>query len=329
MKINQKKTKLMVINGKEEDRFLIQCGNMKIDHCETYIYLGATFTADGNMSSVLDLEAQQAQRDVNKFSVFIAKNSNMPFPLKKKVAEAAVMSSILYSSESWLTNNVSMIRKTYMMILKTLLGVRITTPNKLCLIESGFLDIESLIKLKRGKFARDIEGNADPNDPIMKVLKLCAQKNTRGYKIYMRDNQQYEELNKNCTADLKNQCYEDAGRHSKTDMYLKINPNLSMHDIYLKYNIPDYQRIAVTHFRLSSHNLLVEKLCWSRTPRELRTCPCDDISIQDEHHVVFECPTTEAIRINYQIYVTELKDLFNQPDINRTCSFIYNIMCKY
>ena len=48
----------------------------------------------------------------------------MPFPFKKKIAEACVLSTILYGSETWLTENFSKLENIYHKIIKALLGMR-------------------------------------------------------------------------------------------------------------------------------------------------------------------------------------------------------------
>ncbi len=39
----------MVINGHDQDRLPIVRGDCTISHCDTYVYLGAIFTADGKV----------------------------------------------------------------------------------------------------------------------------------------------------------------------------------------------------------------------------------------------------------------------------------------
>ena len=152
MQINVKKTQFMAINGSDADREPITHHQHTIDHCDQYIYLGGVFTVTGDMRSVMTQESLMSRSDVNKFAVFAAKNTSMLYVLKQKVAEAAVLTSILYSSESWLTQDLSQIEPHYHAIIKTLLGVRITTANLLCLIESGFSDLKSLVHVQRARF---------------------------------------------------------------------------------------------------------------------------------------------------------------------------------
>ena len=55
MVINEDKTKFMAINPtSDEDRASINIGPVTVKHCLSYTYLGVIFTADGNLSSMLN-----------------------------------------------------------------------------------------------------------------------------------------------------------------------------------------------------------------------------------------------------------------------------------
>ena len=167
MEINQKKTQLMVINGSHRERQPIISGEHIVEHCDQYTYLGATFTANGTNRSLLEYESRTCQSDVNKFSVFVAKNTTMPYVLKKKVANAAILTSMLYSSESWLTDNLQKIERHYHAIIKILLGVRNTTANLLCLAEVGFTELSVLVRERRRRFLLSKLTNPDMDEPFV------------------------------------------------------------------------------------------------------------------------------------------------------------------
>ena len=145
MRINQDKTKFMVINGNSGSRAPIVIDNEKVDNCESYVYLGAVFTQDAKIESVLAIDCKDKYKHVLKFFTFVAKNCNFPFGVKKNVFQAAILSAILYSCESWLSNSVKAIGRLYMSLVKSLLGVRISTPNDLCLIELGYPTVKGRI----------------------------------------------------------------------------------------------------------------------------------------------------------------------------------------
>ncbi len=99
-----------------------------VEWCDSYIYLGRNFTADG----------QDKHKQCLKFVSFISKNKDFPFPVKRKVLLSALMSSILYGSESWFTENLSTVNLLYMMSIKALFGVRQTTANDISLLVTPF-----------------------------------------------------------------------------------------------------------------------------------------------------------------------------------------------
>ena len=54
------------------------------------------------------------------------------------------------------------------------------------------------------------------------------------------------------------------------------------------------ERIAITKWRLSSHDLL------SKTPREEKTCSKCPACLEDEDHVLFQCPLYESVRLEFR-----------------------------
>ena len=102
MMINEKKTKFMVMNKSNYDEEPLIVDDVEIRYSNKYCYLGAWFTDDGRPVSVLNLREAANEACVNKFAVFCAVNTEMPFVVKRKVFEAAVSSALLYSCETWL-----------------------------------------------------------------------------------------------------------------------------------------------------------------------------------------------------------------------------------
>ena len=97
----------------------------------------------------------------------------MPYSLKKKVLDAALFSAMLYSCETWLTRNIREVTKHYFSAIKLLLGVRTTTTNILCLVETGYPELESLIKKRRMTFIQKFIRNSSGEEPLAHVLDLC------------------------------------------------------------------------------------------------------------------------------------------------------------
>ena len=117
MSINVKKTKYFVVNFTSVDKPLDVEGT-KIGYSSQYLYLGAWFSESRRLSDILALHEKSNQATVNKFAIFCAANTQMPFIYKKLVFDAAVTSSLLYSAESWLTDKVKPIERQYNLLAK-------------------------------------------------------------------------------------------------------------------------------------------------------------------------------------------------------------------
>ena len=161
MSVNVKKTKFFVVNGDDTDKIPLNVNGTKICYSCNYLYLGAWFTDSGKISDVIALHEKSNQATVNKFSIFCAANTQMPFAYKKLLFDAAVTSSLLYSAESWLTDKLNPIERQYNQLVRCLLGVRKNTSIDLCLIESGIPPIHHVLAKRRCKF---IKSQLEVND---------------------------------------------------------------------------------------------------------------------------------------------------------------------
>ena len=104
----------------------------------------------------------------------------MPFSVKKKVFEAALLSAILYGCESWLSHGaVGIAAPMYMACIKQLLGVRKTTASDLCLIEAGLPTISQRVKTAQQSVWKMWEARQQmADDPFAHAMRLAMQNRT-------------------------------------------------------------------------------------------------------------------------------------------------------
>ena len=119
MVINEKKTKIMVVNGEDIDRLPIHLGDVCIRHCTDYVYLGSIITEDGKLSSSILEHALEKEKSLNKLILFLSSNSNAPFSIKVKVFKAAFTALILYGMETWIGASIKPVERLYTKGLKT------------------------------------------------------------------------------------------------------------------------------------------------------------------------------------------------------------------
>ena len=154
MVINESKTKLMVINGSDRDKESISVSRIIINHCNIYTYLGSPFTSDGLLSTVIKAHTQEKMAHFHKFIGFLDKKFDLPFIMKRRIFDACLMSGLLYGCESWLNGDIKPVCKLYNWALKQMLGVRHSTCNDMCYVESGYSSLKAIIQSKQRKFTK-------------------------------------------------------------------------------------------------------------------------------------------------------------------------------
>ena len=324
MVVNELKTQMMVINGVARDRYDFAVGGVVVKHTTSYIYLGSPFTENGKINDVIKLHVKSRMKDLNKFKIFCKKNETMPYCFKKKVLEAAIMSSLLYGCETWITNNLKEVEKVYISAVKSILGVRETTRNDTVLLEAGMLSLRNLvIKRTSGFLKKELCADQTDDTPLRKIFTICKTKKTGGYRFLSQTENQANQNSNTVEQEFQKQT------SSKALTYKSINPSLSMH---AAYTTPDYvderERLVFTRFRLSSHHLKIETGRWARIEVEKRVCDCG-LGIQDELHVLLKCAKTEEVRGRFGISVGDynnLGELMDKVDVHVLVSFVYNCM---
>ena len=324
MSINISKTKFMVINGDGGDQRPIISNGTTVKYCRYYLYLGAYITDDGNYKSAIDLHVKDKKKHLLKYISFLQKNCDFPFTIKRRVAEACLFSTILYSCESWCCASFGKLEYLYMSIIKTLLSVRQTTCNNLCLVECGMPSLKAFIRQRQYKYFSKKLQDLQDDSPLRFALNLVESLNTASYRI-INEVLTNSNIIHNDNVDISDKIRSDI-ESPKRMVYLSMNPQLVSPGVYKNSSIKEYKRIQYTRARLSSHYLRVETGRWSRIPREERLCTCGK-DVQTEAHVMLKCELTEEIRMKYLVTLSEIEELFTLED-DVVVNFIYEIMQK-
>lgn len=330
MMINEKKTKFLVIRGTEVDTVPLITQDIKIDYVHMYFYLGAWITDDAKMNTVMALHEPMNETQLNKFAIFCAANTNMPYIYKRKVFDAAVTSGLLYSVETWLVNHPKKLVAQYNRAVKCLLGVRKYTSPDLCFIESGIHPVLDVIARRRKKFLKSKLRGTNNEEPFHVVYELCRVAGTPGYR-FMTQALTYS-CNDNPLEEVKRRVRGKPPTASKYISYsTTINPQLSVHPVYTstKY-VPDFKRQSLTRLRLISHNLKIETGRRNGTPAELRLCSCEDNAVQDESHVLLNCSLSRDCRARYNtLDFNSLYTLMEGNDVKELCGYVHDALKVY
>lgn len=323
MVINQGKTKTMIINGNENDRASLEFPELTVKNCDQYVYLGTIFTQDGKVKSAVTAHIRSKKSNIMKFIAFLNKNVDFPFPIKKKVMESALISSVFYGCEAWLNNSSRLMEVSYRSMVKALLGVRTSTPNDVCLLETDLCSAEARVKDVQRKFMCNIlsKRTGMKDDPFMHIWNICKNANTSGYK-YLAEviDSQFKHSMADKMARAERVRKSDK---LKSKLYVESNPLLTVHPIYTDTNVREHERIAATRLRLSSHDLAVERGRWTRTPFDECKCPCGHV--QTVEHLLCSCPRNDTIREQYRstIDFTKSQRFWESENPAALCRYAY------
>lgn len=332
MIVNEAKTKFFVINGTEGEAEPLRVDGLTIAPCSMYTYLGSPFTSDGSVSSALGVHARTKLSHVVKFVAFIKKNNDVPFVVKRRVFDAALMSALLYGCESWVGADLKPMIRLYNWAIKQILGVRKSTPNDICYAEIGYPSLLDLVRLRQQRFFKKmrLERDGQVDDPLMHAIHIATQSSTAASTV-IRD---FIATDAPSMQDLMRRVHERiaASTGSRCVVYRSINPTLATHSVYRdRHTVDDRCRISFTRLRVSGHNLAIESGRWNRRgrgrlPIEQRLCVCG--AVQTERHVVEVCPLSHHIRLRYNIQ--NLEDLFNGKfDTARSCEICHSVLNLY
>ena len=183
-------------------------------------------------------------------------------------------------------------------LLRCILCVKSNTPDDLLYLEFDRHDLIAWIKHRQRNFFQNLLQLRDDEAVARRIVSLYRHLTLFEY----YDNLDPDILTKN-KEDRLNRV------HNATTTYLQQYNQLIdttyNHVVYDSY-IPKYLRIVITRWRLSNHELKVEtgRRETPFVPRALRLCTTCGV-VEDEEHVVYNCPLYNAIRVTFREFVTK------------------------
>ena len=148
-------------------------GDAVISKAASYTYLGAVIS-NNKVNVQIKQHLEQKAPHIRKFTSFLTKNSDCTYNIKFKVWNSALNAAILYSCETWITNDIKQAETPYLGSLKQLLGVRNTTCSDLVHIESGMPDAKSVIMDRQVKFLNKLRSQ-HIGDYIAKIIDMAIR----------------------------------------------------------------------------------------------------------------------------------------------------------
>ena len=335
--VNTKKTKIMIFEKGRHTRYNFSLNNTILDIVDSFKYLGVNLYKNGDWNRTQKHIAQHSQFALhNLFTVFNQLELNIDE--KCRLFDSLVGSKLNYAAETWGFHEGKDIERIHCKFLRKILKVRKSTnldglygelgrhpmyvKRQLTLVKYWLKIIDPNNNLLTKSIYNLLKSDAESNNTyagrnwayqIKELLEhiglasIWIQQNTHipnEYDLKIITNRILDIYKQTWFTNINNSNRLAAYRYFKydfeTEKYLKcINNN--------KF------RISLTQFRISAHNLAIEKGRHENIPKENRKCIyCNMNAIESEFHFLLVCPLYNGIRQQY------LKPYFRHwPTLNK------------
>ena len=347
LSINVSKTKTMVVgkqsrravrrNHMHADRFMV--GTEMLEAVKSFSYLGVDFHASGAVpvsNSSMTLKAERAQ------AVLLAMTGEASVPLSLKLYRQLVEPIALYATEVWAPYALTRARRDadsilqkatvtrinpealFTKFIKRVLGTKRRSINAAVNGEVGARSMIAGAMERTATYLRAID--RAPRESLVSIA-LSVQRTMhqagkqcwyRGVARLQKEFGDTEVMKKGRLTSMVvekqvTQWKQTLQEGSRLKFLTSVKTEYTM-ERYLQYGVRKVRR-AVAKFRVSDHNLRVERDRWlaraAYVPREQRICThCDAGQVQDEPHV-FTCTWHRPLQRRYNIDPSDPRGAIN------------------
>ena len=302
IKLQLAKCAVLCVNSTDiNDHLPITVDGVVLEYKKEEVYLESVITNSYRLIDDVEADIRKRQVNVIKFYPFLRSNSNAPVGVKTKVLQACTVTSILHNAETWANAKVERLEVTYRRMMKSIIGVRITTCSELIYIELDLPSIKTQIMMKQWSFWTKVQEMSKecPLHHAIALAKHFKLKEIEHYEQLIASFNSKDEIREKFTEETRKSIRSKAERgQSKYIKYLQINPSLETPKIYKSVNRHnDVSMLA--GWRTSSHNLQIEMGRRTRTPKEDRKCMCGEV--EDEDHFALNCDLYADIRRKHNV----------------------------
>ena len=351
MKVNCSKSNIVHFRPKSflRTRKVFKCGDEDVNVIDKYVYLGLHFNEFLDFNTMAKFVAQAAGRAFGLLVVKYKAAGGMPFSVFTKLYNATVLSVINYGSAIWGTNTFSCIEAIHNRAMRFYLGTGKYTPNAALIGDMGWEPIMvNIYASLANHWARCI--NMDNTRINKQVFLYSVRKSASSCKNWtFRVKRILNDLDCNqfcnteltvCKRTLINRVKErflekfkvqwnntisrvqsnSARGLNKLRTYRLFKKELTT-ETYVKIVLPFKHRSAFAKFRCGVAPLRLETGRYERLDVQLRVCPFCKDTVENELHVVTQCPVYDDIRNELYLRASTLDIEFN----DKSCcdKFVY------
>ena len=339
MIVNETKTKIMVYGNYDEDT-TFTFNDKTLEIVDEYKYLGVVLNSCRNIRGNIFKKMIPYITEKGRKATFatVKKCRSLGF-LSPKVAlqlfDSNVLSILSYASEIWSGHKLNEeVEKVHLRFLKFILGVKDSTCTTAVYGEIGRFPLQLDVNLRTIKYWIRIL-KAKDESLVKKAFLTLKHLDDAGFVTWASSIRniltKYNLSNiwddpsivinetDRFIFDLKDQMYsefiEDWSRNlssfPKLRSYITYKSHFSFE--YYLFEVKEFKlRRYIAKVRLSSHDFQIEKGRYDRTPVEERLCTnCNLRCVEDEYHVLLQCPRYKDDRQRFKEEVFKIEPNFS------------------
>ena len=288
-----------------------------VDPIKGHKYIGVKFLPTKNISKIIEHNIEGRSHNWCKFYGWLEVNEETPIEIKLMVLDVCLYMCVLHAVE--VMGDISCVEKKLRLAeqkaLRAILKVKTGTSIDLLYNELKRADVISHVKDSQYKFFDKIKNLNEDEVVVKSIFKICEDTPIVRYYESLQEN--------NKESNISQREHKIANAESSMLKYYSSLVNISEKATIYSSFVDDRYRAVITRWRLSNHKLRIETGRYRDIPREDRKCFICNV-IEDEWHVIFNCPSFLYIRRNYlsllEKYPTIIAFLNPRPnDIQGVC----------
>ena len=309
LKVNMDKTKIMVFNksGRHMRRKFF-LGELKVETTREYKYLGFKVTPSGEINSGLTDLKDRVLKAFMKMKTKLGPRFRKYPLITIKLFETLIKPILLYASDFWgilkLPKN-NPFETLHYSFCKQLLGVQKQTTNIGVLLELGMIPLKfyarknalknwyRIAKLKEANTITTLSYSHAISQGLSWPMQIKINLAQVGMLETFVSDRQDPDCHKKFLQRLSDIFHQESFTEintpdSKLRTYKHFKTEIGFEN-YLNLIPCDKERVALSKFRLSNHQLMIEKGRHLNITKELRFCPLCPKVIEDELHFLVIC----------------------------------------
>ena len=314
IKVNVKKTKIVVFKKGPlgNDIFEWKYKNEVLEVVPFFKYLGLHFSANGSFAHHFKETLKSAKKALYFLKKNLNKNPEILPKMQLDLFDSTVKPILFYGSEVWGFCQADSFERFFLSFLKSVLCVKMSTPNCFIYGELGMYPLHIERKLRILKYWFKIL-NSNENSYLRKIyndLVLLSESSPEQvtwvtlfrdmlfqhgfgyvwYQQYVENQSNFLKIFERRLTDIFHQKWQtDINSTSDFRIFKKVKQSFGF-ERYLNLDNKTL-RIAITKVRLSSHLFFIERGRWSKPKINAEDRKCDLCNtIEDEYHCLIECP---------------------------------------